>query len=316
MILITGGMGFIGLHTARAFLDAGETVVATMHRSDHVPSFIAGDLGKRFFIERLDVTSPFAVVQLMRRHRVTGIVHLAVPALGTLSPGEEYRVNMSGLLNVLEAGRDAGVRRVSVASSVTVYDGLEAGPFTEDAALPIASRTSTEAFKKAYETLGTWYAQDSGLDVLCLRIGYVYGPLYHSMSNLPSRLLHAALTGRRGPLAPEGTAPPFELDGRDLCYVEDCANAIAAAHLAQHPRFRIYNVGSGVATSNGQVANAVRAVVPNADLVLREGAGPQFRPNAAMDLQRLYADTEFRPKFDIERGIERYAAWLRSGNAA
>jgi UDP-glucose 4-epimerase len=132
MILVTGGLGFIGLHTARRFVDVGEKVVLTHYRVRREPDFIKDEIGKRVFIEKLDVTSAHDAIDVARKHNVSGIVHLAVPALNALSPAEDYRVNMTGWLNILEAGRLCGVKRVSLASSIAVYAGLPAGPFRED----------------------------------------------------------------------------------------------------------------------------------------------------------------------------------------
>ena len=105
MILITGGLGFIGLHTARRFLDVGEQVVLTQFRVRREPDFIKDEIGKRVFIERLDVTSAHDVIDVVRKHKVNGIVHLAVPALAALSAAEDYRVNVMGFLNIWEAAR-------------------------------------------------------------------------------------------------------------------------------------------------------------------------------------------------------------------
>src|SRR5581483_590502 len=144
MILITGGMGFIGLHTARKFLDAGEQVVITQYTARREPDFIKDELGKRVFVERVDVSSPHDMIEVVRKHKVGGIVHLAVPGLAALTAAEDYRVNMMGLINVLEAARVNDVKRVTFASSATVYGGLADGPFREDALLPVQSTNATE----------------------------------------------------------------------------------------------------------------------------------------------------------------------------
>ena len=149
MILITGGLGFIGLHTARRFLDVGEQVVLTQFRVRREPDFIKDEIGKRVFIERLDVTSAHDVIDVVRKHKVNGIVHLAVPALAALSAAEDYRVNVMGFLNILEAARLSDIKRVAWGSSIAVYATLPKGPFSEDTLLPIASRNPTETFKKA-----------------------------------------------------------------------------------------------------------------------------------------------------------------------
>ena len=154
MILITGGLGFIGLHTAKRFFDVGEQVVLTQFRVRREPDFIKAEIGKRAFIERLDITASHDVIDIVRKHKVTGIVHLAVPGLGALSAAEDYRMNVMGFLNILEAARLFDVKRVSLASSVAVYAGLAEGPFREDALVPIPSGNPTETFKKALEILG------------------------------------------------------------------------------------------------------------------------------------------------------------------
>ena len=58
--LITGGMGFIGLHTAKAFVDAGEDVVITYYQTWREPSFIKDEFGKRVIVEKADVSQPSA----------------------------------------------------------------------------------------------------------------------------------------------------------------------------------------------------------------------------------------------------------------
>jgi nucleoside-diphosphate-sugar epimerase len=74
MVLITGGMGFIGLHTARKFLDAGENVIITRFRTSREPSFLKDEFGKRVIVESLDTTSPFDCLSLVRKHNVDSIV--------------------------------------------------------------------------------------------------------------------------------------------------------------------------------------------------------------------------------------------------
>jgi UDP-glucose 4-epimerase len=79
MQLITGGMGFIGLHTAHALLEMGEICVLTQYRVKRVPDFIQEEIGKRVFVEQLDITDHSALLKLGRRYPITGIVHLADP---------------------------------------------------------------------------------------------------------------------------------------------------------------------------------------------------------------------------------------------
>src|SRR5581483_5239376 len=238
MILITGGMGFIGLHTTRCLLDAGEEVLLTRYRVSREPSFLREEIGRRVAVEPLDVADPESLHGLFRRYPITSVIHLAVPALRGVALSDEFRVNVQGLLNLLAAAQQRGVGRVSLASSVAVYAGLPAGPFREEQPLRLESSNSTEAFKKTFEVLGLHFADRSGLNVVALRIAGIYGPLYHSMANLPSRLVHAAVRGEAPDLAGGRGGVPHAEDTFDGCYVKDCARAIALLHLSPVLQYR------------------------------------------------------------------------------
>ena len=194
--LITGGLGFIGLHTARAFLDLGEDLVLTQYRVNREPPFIKDELGKRAKVEQLDITDKDRLMEIGRTHKIDKIVHLAVPGLGALTPLEDFTVNMQGLINVLEAGREWECSRIGLGSSTAVYAGIyEGGVNREDMRLTLAGGGPTGTWKKCFELIGNYYKDRAELDVVMLRIAGIYGPLYHSMANLPSRLVHAAVKG-------------------------------------------------------------------------------------------------------------------------
>lgn len=308
VVLLTGGMGFIGLHTAQQLVDAGHRVVLTRHRVRREPDFIRKHLGRSVMVETADVGHPDTVAPIMTRHQVTSVIHLVAPALGLLNPAEETRVNVAGLVNVLEAAQGAGVRRVSLASSVAVYFGLGQSPWREDAALPVTSSNPTTAFKKTWEILAHHYAARTSMDVVALRIGGVYGPLYHSMSNLPSRLAHAAVRDRPLGFTPGTDGAPAQNQGMDLCYVKDCARAIRLLHLAPALAERVYNIGGGRCTSNQEVAVAVASAAggPAVQLGPPRGAEPGY-----MDTSRIRRELGFEPAYTIESGVADYVAWLR-----
>jgi len=308
-ILITGGTGFIGLHTARAFLDAGHEVVATQFRVRRDPAFIANELGGRLQREIVDITSPYAVNDVLRKHAIDGIVHLAVPGVGAsaLSPSEDYRTNMSSLLNIFDAALTFGVKRVIVASSVTVYEGQPQGPYDESLRLPVASTNSTAAYKKAWEILGYHYADRSKLDIVSARIGYIYGPLYHSMYNVLARIVHSAVRGTA--LVTPNEA--FADDAFDYCYVKDCARALMLLQTAPALTQRVYNVGAGRATSIAEILAAAQAIAPGLAVELKPGRrGDAFGPANYMTGDAIAADTGYVPAFDIRSAIADYAAWL------
>lgn len=315
MILIAGGMGFIGLHTARRFLDAGQSVVLTQFRVRREPDFIRDELGKRVFVEQLDVTDAAQVLEVARKHRVSGIVHLVAPALGALSPAEDFRVNTLSLINVLEAATQCEVKRVTLASSIAVYAGLPEGPYHETDRLPVESGNPTATFKKAWEIMGLHYADRTGLEVISLRLGGIYGPLYHTMANIPSRMCHAAAQGVRPDFSTARHGVPMADDRTDSCYVKDCARGIQLVQMAERLEHRIYNIGGGRAVSYAELAEAVKKVAPAFQVALQPGAGPRSKQQPYMDISRIRQELGYEPEYDLERGVADYVAWLRSNPA-
>jgi UDP-glucose 4-epimerase len=119
--------------------------------------------------------------------------------------------------------------------------------------------------------------------------------------------------------AARGTAPDLSRlvvparadDALDLCYVKDTGRAIALLQLAQHLNHSTYNVGSGRATTNADVAAAIKAVEPNAQVELPAGgAGRQ----SYLDITRLRRDTGFEPEYDTARAAADYIDWSRAGH--
>ena len=146
MILVTGGLGSIGSHTARALLDLGESVVVTAHRSTDVPEHLADE---RVVVEPLDTTDQAAFLDIGKRHEITGIVHLAAGRYDLPDPVEYLRAETLGLLNALEAARAWGVRRFSFASTIGAYAGVDEVPLREEAPLPVLAPHQIHAFKKS-----------------------------------------------------------------------------------------------------------------------------------------------------------------------
>src|SRR5262244_3032077 len=250
MILIIGGMGFIGLNTALRFLEVGKRVVLSQHSSRRIPDVLKPEIGTRAMIAQMDVTNPYEVFEVVRRHQVESIVNLMAPPARSLSTQADYHLYTAGLQNVLEAARTFGLRRVSLGSSVAVYGGLPAGPFREDGPLPVPSPTQVSAFKKGMEMHAHFYAAQSKLDVVALRIASIYGPLYYSMHNPIGRLCQAAVRDAEPDFSDRPDGKIFEGDQADWTFVKDVARGIQQVHTAEKLAHRVYNIASGRASSN------------------------------------------------------------------
>jgi UDP-glucose 4-epimerase len=319
MILITGGLGFIGSHVTRALLGLGESCVLVQRREPSLPDGLADEDGGRVFTERADITDLAALLEIGTRHKVTGIVHLAgsVPwPPGAQPPVAGARTAVGSLLNVLQVACDLQVRRVGVASTIGVYGGVTASPpLREDAPLPMAFGHVIPAFKKIGELLAGYLASTTGIEIVNYRIS-TWGPGGNPMSPFTAapQLVHAAAHDS----APDFSAlpaPPHAGDGLDMCYAKDCGNAIALLQLAPRLSHRTYNIASGKVLTNRDVAAAVARIAPGAPIELPEGRGPGARgADLCLDISRLREDTGYQPAYDTGRAVADYVAWLRAGH--
>jgi UDP-glucose 4-epimerase len=317
VILVTGGLGFVGSHTTRALLDLGESCVLVQRRQPGLPADLAGQVGRRVFAERADVGDLGALLDIGRRHAITGIVHLAgsVPwPPGAQPPVPGARDALGSLLNVLQAASDWQVPRVGLASTIGVYGGAVAeSPLREDVPLPMAAGHVIPAFKKIGELLADYLAGATGIEILNYRIS-PWGPGGNPASPFTAvpQLVHAAARGTE----PDFSAlrsPAYAGDGLDMCYVKDCARAMALLQLAPRLRHRTYNIASGAVLTNADVAAAIRKLVPDARVDLPAGRSPGSGPDLYLDITRLRQDTGYQPAYDTDRAVADYLAWLRAG---
>jgi UDP-glucose 4-epimerase len=170
-----------------------------------------------------------------------------------------------------------------------------------------------QAFKKTGELLAGYLGGATGIEIISYRIS-PWGPGGNPSSPFTAvpQLVHAAARGT----APDFSAlhsPPRADDGLDMCYVKDCAKAVGLLQLAPRLGHRTYNVASGRVLTNGEVAAAVRKLVPDARIELPEGRGAQSA-DFRLDIDRLREDTGYQPSYDTERATADYIAWLRDGH--
>ena len=315
MILITGGLGFIGSATVQALLDAGEQCVLVQRSHADVP---AGRFDAPVVVEQADATDLDALLAAGRQHGITGIVHLAGSMPWPPSsepPVQAARRSLGSLFNVMQAAQEWGVKRVALASTIGVYGGARVpleGPLAEDMPLSMSSPHLIPTFKKVSELLGGHLADATGIEVVNLRISGTWGPLGHNPDPFfpAPQLIHAAAHGRAPDLSGVSRRMHAE-DSLDLCYVKDTGRAIALLQLTDRLNHRTYNVASGHATSNAEVAAAIRQAVPDAQVDLPSGGETR---KAWLDITRLRQDTGYEPVWNTERAAADYIAWLRAGN--
>ena len=96
MILVTGGLGFLGVSLAKYLLDKGEKVLITRHRNPNVPDFLALHLGKNLQVAPMDITCLATVIEAIKKYEVTSIIHAAgTSERGTIFADEVLSLNHS-----------------------------------------------------------------------------------------------------------------------------------------------------------------------------------------------------------------------------
>ncbi|HZD55616.1 MAG TPA: NAD-dependent epimerase/dehydratase family protein [Anaerolineales bacterium] len=325
-VLITGGGGFIGSHLVDSQLSQGNFVRAIdLHagRLAHVTShpnlqIIIGDITDgdlvRQSVERIDV-----------------IYHLASAHLDVSLEGAHYRrVNVDATIGLLEAAREAGVRRVVHCSSVGVIGDVSNPPADETS--PCKPTNIYESTKLAGELAALAFAHDKDLPVVVARPAWVYGP----RCPRTAKLFKAIQKGRF----------PIFGDGRNLrhpVYVSDAVSGLELCGEVDQISGQVYIIaGQGPVTIEELVrlvAEAVGVTPPKIHfpifmgLLIAYSLQIAFKPlgrqppasrrsldfflkNNAYAITRARRDLGFYPRVDLRSGLQKTRRWLVSGEAS
>lgn len=313
-ILVTGATGFVMSGLARHLAGRGHAVVAA---DLHPPDAALRDyLGATVTFREVDVTDPAATGALVAGVRPERAVHGA--AITAIPPETERRrftrtteVNVLGTLHVLDALREAGVRRTVVVSSGSIYGARgDFVPVTEDdAAQPQGVYPIT---KWAAEALARRHAAINGLDLAVVRLASPFGAFERDTGSRP--LLSAIHAWSRAALRGEPLrvgGPPTAL--RDPIYVDDVAAGIAAVLLADRTPHDVYNVGWGRGVTTAETLAALARLVPGMKIEMAPDE-PSLWPSLVrgpLAADRLRRDLGWTPAYDLESGLAAYLAWLR-----
>jgi len=306
MILVTGGLGFIGCHLAYFLAKQGQEVLLLDNQTSRIPRFLRPLTKDRITICRGDVLDLAGLFSILKAYPVKSIIHMVSLHNRTGNLYQCLKVNVEGTMNILEASRIMGIEKITFPSSQSVYQrGREKG-YEEEETFSIASHDYISLTKKACEMICDGYRKEYGLRIVTVRPSQIYGPLYMSGRNPLQRMVEDAVRGKPTRL------PDVDPDGGDtLTYVKDCARAIGLLHLAERPRFTIYNVGEQYVTY-GEMARVVMDIVPSAKIKLGSRKKEQKRAPLFLSMARLRKEFGFEPAYSFEKGVKDYIRWLRA----
>jgi len=307
-VLVTGGAGFIGSNLVRLLRrERPDWTVINLDKLTYAGNAesLAGLRGdpKHVFV-RGDIANAELVEHLIRSHGVTAILNLAAEShvdRSILGPGIFVETNVSGTQVLLEAARQAGVKRFVQISTDEVYGSLgSTGKFSETS--PLRPSSPYSASKAAADLLALAYGHTFGMEVLITRCSNNYGP-YQFPEKLIPLMIANAMEGRKLPVYGDG------LQVRDWIHVEDHCQALLLA-LERGKAGEVYNVGSDNEWPNLQIVGRLLEILGKPrELIERVKDRPGHDRRYAIDAGKAQKELGWAPRVGFGEGLASTVEW-------
>lgn len=303
-MLVTGGAGFIGSHVADALIGRGHTV----HVLDDLSSGKEENVPYEAHLHRLDLRSPEAA-ELLEAERFEVLVHHAAQMdvrRSVADPAFDAQVNVLGMLNLMEAGRKSGLKRVIFASTGgAIYGEPEKVPQDENHTLqPLSPYGITKLTTEKYLY---FYRDTHGIDYVALRYANVYGPRQnpHGEAGVVAIFAQRMLAGSQPVIYGDGEQT------RDYVYVGDVVRANLAA--MDYAGSGIFNVGTARETSVNELFRMLRdEIAPEMD-ELHEAGRPGEQRRSVLDYSLTSKTLGWQPEVELKEGLRRTVEWFAGG---
>jgi UDP-glucose 4-epimerase len=303
--LIAGGAGFVGSHLAQALVARGDTVRIVDNFSESSPENLA-ELGPRVDVVPGDLRSHSLVRRAMAG--VDTVFHFAVP-WGLAAPGPVHgpAAGAVGTWHLLLAARDAGCRRVVLASTGEVY-GRTNRPVHEDTPAVPSLPAAKDAMMAEQEAIS--FARAFGLALVRLRFFNVYGPRQGLRAAGPNvrRILDALLAGKRPVLY------DHELGEQDLLYVADAVRGCLLAADRDRAAGQVYHLASGRITRAQHIVSRLNALLGTEIPPLLAGPCSTSPPAPLPDVTRARAELGFVADTSLDQGLRNCVSYYRPDN--
>ncbi len=310
--LVTGGAGFIASHVCEALLERGHAVWTVDDLNPfYDPAMKRQNLegirarGGQFQCIEADITDRAAVDHVFNATKFDQVIHLAARA-GVRPSLEEpalyQRVNVEGTVNILEAARLTGVRKLTIASSSSVYGVNSKVPFSESD--PIFCAISPYAASKlACEALGHVYHHVYGMDIAMLRFFTVYGARQRPDLAIHkfARLLRA---GKPIPMFGDGST------ARDYTYIDDILLGVLACTEREFG-FEVFNLGESHTVTLSRLIELLQQALGVKAVIERQALQPGDVPITYANISKAQRMLGYAPTTQIEQGIEKFVRWFR-----
>jgi len=307
--LVTGGAGFIGCNLVRYILGKGQQAVvlddfSTGKRENLTDiadgiELIEGDIRDRQAVDRA-----LAGCDAIFHEAALGSVPRSVD-----DPVTSHDVNVNGTINILEAARAAGIKRVIFAASSSAYGDQPAMPKQENQ--PVMPMSPYAASKVACEAYMRGYACVYGLETLSLRYFNVFGP-HQDPQGAYAAVIPAFVSSML-----RGTEPVVFGDGeqsRDFCYIDNVceANWLALSAPAEVCTGQPVNIACNHQTTLNQILDQLRRLLgSNVDAVYQDSRPGDVKHSLA-DVTRAEETIGYRPEIFFEEGLAKAIDWYKA----
>lgn len=306
-IVVTGGAGFIGSHIVDALVSLGHDV----HVVDDLSGGYLDNVNPRATLHQLDIRDP-KIHRIWEAHQFDVMYHLAAQMdvrKSVADPAYDADVNIGGLLNLMEAGRKNGLKKVVFSSTGgAIYGEPEHVPQSELHTLqPLSPYGITKLCSEKYLH---FYKETHGVGYVALRYGNVYGPRQnpHGEAGVVAIFAERMLDGKQPTIFGDG------LQTRDYVYVSD----VVAANLKalSYSESDIFNVGTGVETNVVELFGVLRdALAPTMQEQFAEGK-PGEQKRSVLDYTKSHKVLGWAPQVDAQQGLNLVAEWFANKKAA
>lgn len=303
-VLVTGGAGFIGSHVVDAYVRLGNAVTVVDDLSSGRKEFV----NRKAKLYQFDITNQEKIKQLIQTEKPDIINHHAAQISVKISvekPWLDAKINLLGLINILEAARDAGVKKIIFASSGgAIYGDAKIVPTSEDFH-PLNPLSPYGISKLASECYLHYYYKNYKIPYIALRYSNVYGPRQNPLGE-------AGVVAIFSLKIINGITPVINGDGkqtRDYICVTDVVKANLAA--LDTESIGSYNIGTGMETNVIEIYQKLKRNLKG-NISARHGPsrlGEQQR--SCLDIHLAKEKLGWDPVISIDQGLEQTAAYFK-----
>ena len=304
-VLVTGADGFIGSHLTEALVRNGFNVRAFVYYNSFNSwgwlDQCADDVKGLFEVFPGDIRDPHGIKEAMKG--CDAVLHLAaliaIP-FSYHSPDTYVDTNIKGTLNVLQAARELGIKRIIHTSTSEVYGTAQFLPITEKH--PLQGQSPYSATKIAADQLAYSFHSSFDLPVVTIRPFNTYGPRQSARAVIPTIITQIANGSRTIKL---GATTPT----RDFSYVQDTVSGFIAALTSDAGLGEVINLGSNFEISIGDTAQIIAETMDATIEIISDEV--RLRPENS-EVERLWADNtkakdifDWRPTYSDRDGFKR-----------